>query len=315
MLQRVVCFGSINRDEVFRVPDIARPGETLASTTYKIFPGGKGANQSVALAKALSTADNAQVHHVGRVGPDGVWIRDMLKSRGVHTESITVDPDAHTGRAVIQVSDATHDNAIVLFPGANREISPRSAIESLETIVPALGPDDWIVLQNEVSSGPDVIHWASERGMTVVFNPAPCDNTTSSTYPLTKTHHLILNTTESQTLFTSLHNQPPPLDPSALAAALLPHTRTSLVLTLGSQGVMIATESGVVSVKALEGVKVVDTTGAGDVFVGFYVGALVRGWDVGRAAGAAVVAAGIACESEGAVEGCPSWDEVVRRMV
>ncbi|KAJ3274191.1 hypothetical protein HK104_004154, partial [Borealophlyctis nickersoniae] len=119
-------------------------GETLASTGYAVHAGGKGANQSVAMAKA-----GAKVYHAGRVGRDGRWVVDYMAAQGVDTSLIRIDDEKPTGRAIIQVSTETSDNAIILHAGANHHISDADVEESLK----GFGEGDWVVVQNEVNVG------------------------------------------------------------------------------------------------------------------------------------------------------------------
>ena len=104
----ILNLGSLNIDRVFRVSRIARPGETIASTSLQVFAGGKGANQSVALARA-----GAQVSHAGKLGADGAWLLEKLAQEGIDTRRVRSGPEA-TGQAIIQVDDAGQ-NAIVLL--------------------------------------------------------------------------------------------------------------------------------------------------------------------------------------------------------
>ncbi len=156
----VLSIGSLNVDRVFRVPHVVRPGETLASSDVQVFAGGKGANQSVALARA-----GARVRHCGRIGSDGRWLAEKLAAEGIDTRSITTG-NAPTGQAIIQVA-ADGQNAIVLLAGANHELAPAD-------IDPALAASrlgDWLLVQNETSSVPYAIERAAARGLPVVFNP------------------------------------------------------------------------------------------------------------------------------------------------
>src|SRR3982751_1755807 len=113
---QVLNFGSLNIDRVLRVPHIARPGETIASRSMSLLAGGKGANQSVALARA-----GVKVAHAGKVGADGQWLVDKLAAEGIDTSRVQVGAGP-TGQATIQVDDAGQ-NAIVLLGGANQEIT------------------------------------------------------------------------------------------------------------------------------------------------------------------------------------------------
>ena len=138
----VLNFGSLNIDHVYHVDHVARPGETLASRSYRVFAGGKGANQSAALALA-----GAPVAHAGRVGRDGRWLVEGLSDLGVDVDHVVVDDDEPTGHAVIQVEEQSGENAIVLFPGCNRRISP----DQIRTCLNSFGSGDILLLQNETN--------------------------------------------------------------------------------------------------------------------------------------------------------------------
>ena len=136
----VINYGSINIDHVYRVPSLVQPGETLSSRDYTRSSGGKGYNQTIALARA-----GAQVSHAGKIGADGAWLLAALKSAGADTRHVR-EVDTPTGHAIIQVDDAG-ENAIVLYGGANREVTADEAAPVLESR-PA---GDWLLLQNEIS--------------------------------------------------------------------------------------------------------------------------------------------------------------------
>ena len=135
----ILNFGSLNIDLVYQVEHIARPGETIASSAHQVFAGGKGANQSAALARA-----GASVFHAGQVGPDGQWVVDKLAGLGVDVQHIRVG-DAPTGQAIIQV-DRQGQNSIVLFAGANAQIDR----EAIDATLGHFGRGDLLLLQNEI---------------------------------------------------------------------------------------------------------------------------------------------------------------------
>ena len=162
---KILNFGSINIDLVYRVPHIVRPGETLSSSSISTFAGGKGNNQSIALARA-----GAPVFHAGKIGTDGQWIVRNLKSAGANVRFVRKDREP-TGHAIIQVADGGQ-NSIVLFPGANRTITKR---EIMETIAHFNG-GDILLLQNEVNAIPAMMKAAHKSGLKIWFNPAPFDS-------------------------------------------------------------------------------------------------------------------------------------------
>jgi ribokinase len=252
---RVLNFGSINVDTVFRVASIARPGETIAASDVHRFAGGKGANQSVALARA-----GAEVFHAGVVGPDGQWAVDLLRDAGVDTSLIVVGESCRTGSAFIQVAD-DGQNAIVLDPGGNHAITPAH----IERAFAAFLPGDVLLLQNEVNDVPALLRAGKQRGMTIMFNPAPM-TPAAHAYPLDLVDVLIVNEHESEQLSGTS-------DPTA-ALALLP-ARERLI-TLGDRGVLVHDGTRTFTCPATR-VTAVDTTSAGDTFIGYFIAARLRG--------------------------------------
>lgn len=162
---KVLNFGSLNIDFVYRLEHIAHPGETISSYNLEIFPGGKGLNQSVALARA-----GADVYHAGMIGEDGEFLRDICRKSGVNTDNIK-QIEIRTGNAIIQVADSG-DNCIVLYPGANREITT----DFIDSVLSVFGKDDVLLLQNEINLVDYLIDASKKKGMKVILNPSPFDD-------------------------------------------------------------------------------------------------------------------------------------------
>ena len=177
----VLNLGSLNIDRVFRVRTIVRPGETIASHALDVFAGGKGANQSVALARA-----GARVAHAGKLGADGAWLLEKLAREGVDTSRVLVG-QGPTGQAIIQVDDAGQ-NAIVLKSGENHAITP----DEIDVWLDGWKPGTWLLVQNEISSVGHAIGRAKQRGLCVAFNPAPIDDRVGQ-YPLDLVDLLCVN--------------------------------------------------------------------------------------------------------------------------
>lgn len=160
---RVLVFGSLNIDRVYTVPHMVRPGETLSSTQLQYHCGGKGLNQSIALARA-----GLPVCHAGKIGTDGAMLTAHLRRAGVDTAYVLTDPDVPSGHAVIQV-DPSGENSILVYPGANAAISS----EMVQNTLSHFTAGDFLLLQNEISCLGELIRQAKERGMTVALNPSP----------------------------------------------------------------------------------------------------------------------------------------------
>lgn len=253
-------FGSINIDLIYRVPHLVTPGETLASRSMDTVLGGKGANQSVALARA-----GVHVRHLGRIGESDQWAINQMSDAGIDISGVetVVGPSGH---AIIQVDD-NGENSIVLHGGANQSFTRTE----LDKYLRDADSDDWLLLQNECNAGASAIEVALERGMKVAFNPAPMTPDIAD-LPLERCAVLIFNETEAALLAGTA-------DPGEVLdqlAAKYPNTR--LVLTLGSKGALLRYRQQQAQQDATA-VDVLDTTGAGDTFVGFFLAAHISGLD------------------------------------
>jgi ribokinase len=288
----ILNFGSLNVDRVFRVPRIVRPGETIASSSLGVFAGGKGANQSVALARA-----GAKVAHAGKIGSDGAWLLKKLAGEGIDTRWVRRGTGP-TGQATIQVDDAGQ-NAIVLVGGANHEITPDEIDETLASC--AAG--SWLLVQNETSAVDHAVRRARERGLRVAFNPAPFDDRVAR-YPLKLVDLLCLNEIEGA----AMSGQSEPDAIVAELAARLPDCE--IVLTLGVAGVMRDGPGGRISLDAFS-VNAIDATAAGDTFIGYYLAGLNRGLSTRESLDLARRAAALCVTRPGAMDSIPRLDEVL----
>jgi ribokinase len=260
----IVNFGSINLDFVYRVERLVAPGETIHALSQERFAGGKGFNQSIALARA-----GARVRHVGKVGEDGRWLVEMLKEEGVETRDIDYAA-IPTGHAIIQV-DARGENSILVHGGANREFTQDALARACST----LNREDWVLLQNETNAPARVIESAARKGSRVVFNPSPLDASILD-LPLGRVDTFLVNRVEGQGL--SGESEPDRI----LDAMQERYPNAATVLTLGDQGVVYA--RGSVRLKtAAESVQAVDTTGAGDTFAGYWLAETASSGDPERA--------------------------------
>lgn len=293
-MPRVINFGSINLDHVYQVPHFVRPGETLDSGDYTQGAGGKGFNQSIALARA-----GARVRHVGAVGRDGAWLKARLETEGVEVGAVR-ELDAATGHAIIQVAPSG-ENAIVLHGGANR----RCRAEDVSAAITDCGAGDHFLTQNETSSGLETARLAKRRGLTVWFNPAPMTPEVTLA-ALESVDWLVLNETEGAALAASA-------DPGTILARLsaaLPHAH--VVLTLGAAGVAYAAADERLMLRAPR-VNVVDTTAAGDTFIGYLIATIASGEPPRHALERAVRAASLSVTRVGAADSIPFAREVALR--
>jgi ribokinase len=290
--------GSINLDHFYRVPHLVHPGETLASRSYHVGLGGKGANQSLAMALA-----GGQVCHWGRLSRQDAWARDRLARAGVDVSHVELVDEA-SGHAIIQVDDQG-ENAIILHPGANHGFTRRHR----DALCEAAQPGDWLLVQNECNGLAELLEGAWRKGLAVAFNPAPMSETVLE-LPLQACRLLFVNRGEAAWLA----GLPETSDAEILLEGLnkkLPQTAT--VLTLGSEGAWYQRDGDRQFQRALP-VKPVDTTGAGDTFIGYFMAALQEKREIGDCLALAAHAAALGVQRPGAADSIPSRDEVTRQM-
>lgn len=288
---KVLNFGSLNLDMVYQMDHIVRGGETFAADHLGRYPGGKGLNQSVALARA-----GAEVYHAGNIGPDGELLTATLREAGADTRHIRV-LDAASGHAIIQV-DARGENAIILYTGANGCVSE----EQIDSVLSCFGAGDYLVLQNEINMVARIMEKAAEKGMKIVLNPSPMDGRIKA-LPLELVDIFLLNEIEGGEIAGC--SQPDEI----LDALEARFPRAQVVLTLGSRG-SVYMHRGERIRQDIYKVKAVDTTAAGDTFTGFFISALLRGFTPAEALDVAAKASAIAVSRQGAAPSIPAWDEV-----
>ena len=290
-MKKILNFGSLNIDKVYEVTDIVRPGETITSKSYREFSGGKGLNQSIALASA-----GAKVQHAGKIGQDGLFLKTFLKNAGVEVSKIDIT-EHPTGHAIIQVNQRG-ENSIVLFGGANQEIT----VEDVDNILHEFNPGDYILLQNEISSMVEILQRASEMNLNIVFNPAPMEPEVLH-YPLDGVKYFILNEIEGEG-FTG-EKKPEQI----ISKLLTTFPNAGVILTLGERGAYYADSEKNYFVPSQK-VTVRDTTGAGDTFVGYFVAELVAGRAKEECLRRASQAAAICVSRPGAAESIPKKNEL-----
>ncbi|WP_394179066.1 ribokinase [Yoonia maritima] len=278
--------GSINVDIVFSVPHILEPGETLSSTGREIFLGGKGANMSVAAARAA-----ARVNHIGAVGKDGEWAADRLLEYGVDTRNIAV-LETDTAQAIIMV-DPHGENAIVLHPGANVEI-PQTV---LQTAMAEAQTGDWLVLQNETNLQRTAASMGKQMGLNVAYAAAPFDaDRVMAVLPYLD--FLILNAVEAEQLREATGQSPDDLPVR------------DVIVTLGADGADWYGTSGKQHFDAIK-VEPVDTTGAGDTFTGYVLAGLDRGMTMEQSIEQATKASALMVTRHGTADVIPDLSEVL----
>lgn len=293
---KVLCFGSLNIDYTYKVDHFVKKGETLSSESLKVFSGGKGLNQSIALAKA-----GADIWHAGAIGSDGIFLVKELEKAGVNTEYITVLENVRTGNAIIQ-NDKEGDNCIILYGGANQAITK----EQVNSVLEHFHSGDFLVLQNEINELPYIMEQAHKKDMKIVLNPSPMNDRIFE-LPLAYVNYFVLNEIEAGQLLNMEIKEG--FDGKELSKKLLERfPEAAIVLTLGSDGSVYLDKQNRVCQSAFR-VKTVDTTAAGDTFTGFFIGGILKKFSVGDAMEMASKAAAIAVSRAGAAPSIPLWKE------
>lgn len=292
-IMKILNFGSLNIDNVYSVRNFVQPGETILSLGYQIFCGGKGLNQSVALAKA-----GANVYHAGAIGADGIMLGDMLREAGVRTDFLK-QVDGPSGHTVIEINEHGQ-NRIIVTAGSNGMITPEFADEVLSHFEEG----DILLLQNEISSISYIMDKAYEKGMKIALNPSPINDALFS-YPLEKASWFLVNETEGQ-LLSGIDSTD---EHEILNALHAKYPKTTIVLTLGDKGAWYKDEEHCHFQPAYK-VPVVDTTAAGDTFCGYLLSCLSAGKSPEEAVETATRASAIAVGRKGAAPSIPSAEEV-----
>jgi ribokinase len=288
-------FGSINIDHVYRVPHFVRPGETMTSDAYQQVLGGKGANQSIALGRA-----NCMIKHVGCIAQSDSKLLKTLQDSGVDTSLVSLG-DTPTGHAIIQVNNEA-ENAIVLFAGANHQINE----SQIDQVLSQATSNDWVLLQNETNNIDVIIERAKHYAIPVAFNPAPMD--AELVKPLIDSVDLlIVNEVEAMDLCG--------VDSVEEAQQQLQKNYPSLkiILTLGRQGVRHIYQNDVIEVAAFN-VEAVDTTAAGDTFIGYCLAGLQSPLSIEQVLRQACAASAICVTKAGASSAIPTLSQVTQFM-
>lgn len=290
---KILNFGSINIDIFFRVEHIVRPGETISSESIEKRAGGKGLNQSVALAKVSDS-----VYHAGSIGTDGNFLIEEMENFGVDT-SLLKKSDKLTGNAIIQVDDKG-ENSIVLYKGANFDNSE----SYVDEVLSHFEKDDILVLQNEINCMPYIINKAYEKGLKIVLNPSPITDEIEK-IDLDKIDLLLVNETEAKALAK--------VSDAKEAVNYFRDNFPSLkvVETFGKNGSMYFDKDNLINQDSFK-VDAVDTTGAGDTFTGYFVTYFYKGEKITKCLEVAAKASALSVTKKGASISIPSHEAVLK---
>ncbi|WP_108882363.1 PfkB family carbohydrate kinase [Anderseniella sp. Alg231-50] len=279
-------FGSINVDHVYRVAEMPAPGETLVASSYQKLLGGKGINQSIAIARA------GQVPvHVGAVGGDDHWTMEQVKNFGIDTSHIAQSADP-TGHAVIYVDDAG-ENQIVIFGGANQDLKP---VQIEKAFKACHGGDHWVLVQNETNLLADIVDQSKAAGFKVAYSAAPFVADTAAEL-IDKIDLLAVNEVEAEATARLLG-----VEVSEIAVP-------EILITKGSKGVEFHSHGERHHHPAFQ-VDAVDTTGAGDTFLGSFLAGHSQAAEIGQSLRYASAASALQVTRPGAAVAIPAREDV-----
>lgn len=292
---KILNIGSMNLDYVYSVDHIILPGETEATEKRSVFLGGKGINQSVALAKA-----GADVYHAGIIGMGGRPFLEICEEYGINHKHIKkIDaPDGHT---IIQI-DKNAQNSILLFGGTNQMFTK----EFVDKILIDFTEQDMLLLQNEINLLPYIVDQAQKKGMKIVLNPSPF-NKDLQAVDMSKINMFVLNEVEGHQLTGRTEAN------EILSALLQMYPNAEIILTLGEAGAVYASSTERHYQPSFH-VDAVDTTAAGDTFTGYFLSGVAQGLPIPRSLEMSAMASAIAVTRPGAVPSIPFYSEVMSAL-
>lgn len=247
---------------------------------------------------------NIPVYHAGKIGKDGLFLKDLLEKQGVNTKYLQIS-DEVSGHAIIQV-DQQGENCILLYGGANQTITS----DEIKMTFKDFSKGDFLFLQNEVNRIDEMINLAKEKEMLVVLNPSPVNNIKEK-ISFEQIDYLILNEVEGQVLT----NQEKP--EKILETLIQEYPHIKIILTLGSQGAIYQDCQQIIRQSAYP-CSYLDTTGAGDTFTGFFFSVYFTSNDISYALKKAAQASSLAITRKGGASAIPTWQElekIIRRIL
>ncbi|NLI20459.1 MAG: ribokinase [Clostridiales bacterium] len=290
---KILNYGSMNIDRVYSVAHTVMPGETILAEGMTVYCGGKGLNQSIAIAKA-----GGDIYHAGVLGEDGDLLLEALTRHRVDTRYVrrVAGASSHT---VIQV-DGQGQNCIIVCPGENVRVTDGD----IDAVLDGFAAGDMLVLQNELDNTARIMREAAKRGLVPVFNPSPV-NQLLAAYPLECVRWFIMNEIEGA----AITGETEPAKILSVMAQRYPDA--SVVLTLGAQGAHCV-HGGRAYFQPAFPVKAVDTTAAGDTFTGYLVTGLSQREALPVILERAARASSITVGRKGAADSIPTREELDR---
>jgi ribokinase len=295
-MKPIVILGVFVADTAYRASRLPKMGETLLGIDFKLGPGGKGSNQSVAVGML-----RAPVHFITRTGNDDfAAMAEATWKKANVTPSVTRTPESYTGAAFLFVEESTGNNAIVISPGAARLITPAD-LDAREKLI-ASASVFMTQLEQPIDAAYRGLELARKHGVTTILNPAPGVPLSSAMVALCD--YLTPNESEAEAL-TGISVAT--VDDARKAAdQLLKQGAGAVIVTLGDKGAFLHTARSSVHVPVVSAGKVIDTTGAGDAFNGGFLAALVGGRAVGECLRAGVRMGSLSTRAAGGIEGLPA---------
>lgn len=290
---KVLNIGSLNIDYVYGVDHIVIPGETVSSKDMNMFAGGKGFNQSVALAKA-----GVEVYHCGIIGEDGKFFIDLCREYNINSDYIKT-VSGKSGHTIIQV-DSDAQNCILLHGGTNQKFTK----DIIDDVFENFEKDDILLIQNEINMVPYIIDRAYSKDMKIILNPSPfngklkeCDLNKIDTFLINEIEgEQITGSNNPEIIINSMKNKYP---------------NAKVVLTLGKEGIVYL-DGNKTYKQGIFKVKAVDTTAAGDTFTGYFISGLINKDDISEILKISAKASAIAVSRKGATSSIPERDEVLK---
>lgn len=290
-MAKILNFGSLNIDKIYGLDHIVKEGETISASSYDEGMGGKGLNQSIALKRA-----GADPIHAGFVGEDdGDILLDYMAENEI--DFLIKKVSGKSGHAIIQV-DKNAKNSIIVEAGANKNIDK----SYIDQVLAEFDEGDYLLLQNEISNLQYIVDMASKKKIKIFLNPSPVDETIK-TIDFNKIDSLILNETEAYEL-SGCENSDEIIDYFRKN-----YKDLNLLLTLGKDGGIYSSKDTEIKFSSFK-THDIDTTGAGDTFLGYFLASISKGADLEKSLNIASLAAGLACSKSGAANSIPSLKEV-----
>jgi len=292
---KVINIGSLNLDYVYQVNHMVREGETIASNGMEVFMGGKGFNQSVALARA-----GVEVYHAGILGVEGGMFFDACSEYGIQTMHMKYGKEKN-GHTIIQI-DKNGQNCIILYGGCNRTFTR----EYIDEILSEFKKGDYLILQNEVNLLDYMIDKAYEKGLIIVLNPSPFDANLERCN-LNKISYFVMNEIEGEQITGERE------EGDILTSMYIRYPNAKVLLTLGKSGAVYQEEDKRYR-QGIYDAPVVDTTAAGDTFTGFFIAAIMNQVEIEESLRISTMASAIAVSRKGAATSIPTMQEVKERL-